>query len=247
MRIKARTRPGHVRQPSISELIAYAEALVQLYLQAHQKVEILESLATADITDRLQNSHGANAFDALVNILIEDIIRSACAFALDQAPATPSVINTWRLADQVAVLSALRERFVMAQSTNPAQGRRDFGDTRTPSQRFDDAVVRLRQTVPAVTAGPLAQKFVTARNKGVAHHEMRNPAGATPRRFDLRNSKIGWEGLREFVESLAPLVSDLALIITGTDYRILKKHEHHRQNVEDFWARIMGNRAFAPP
>jgi hypothetical protein len=41
-------------------------------------------------------------------------------------------------------------------------------------------------------------------------------------------------------------VRDLALIITGTDYRIAEVHEHHRINVLDFWMRIMGSGSIAP-
>jgi hypothetical protein len=233
-------------QRRINNLVAYAKTLIDLYLQTHQEVEILESLGTTDLVDRLHDSYGANAFDALVNVLIEDIIRSTWAFALDQAEATPSVVNTWRLVSHAGVLAALRERFVAAQSSDPVQGQERSGDTRTRSQQFDEAVDRLRQTVPAVTVGPQPNKFVKARHKGIAHHEMQRFAGGSPRRFDLRSTEIGWEDLREYVESLAPVVRDLALIITGTDHRIADIHEHHRINVLDFWMRIMGNGSIAP-
>jgi hypothetical protein len=53
-------------QRRINDLVAYAKTLIDLYLRAHQKVEILDSLGTTDFIDRLDNSNGANAFDALV-------------------------------------------------------------------------------------------------------------------------------------------------------------------------------------
>ncbi len=230
----------------INDLVAYAKTLIDLYLQTHQKVELLESLGTTDLVDRLHDSYGANAFDALVNLLIEDIIRSTWAFALDRAEATPSVVNIWRLVNHVGVLPVLRERFVTAQSSDPVRGKERFGEAETRSQQFDDAVDRLRQTVPAVTVGPQPNKFVAARHKGIAHHEMQRFAKGSPKRFDLRSTEIGWDGLREYVESLAPVVSDLALIITGTEHRLAYMHEHHRINVMDFWMRIMGSGNIAP-
>jgi hypothetical protein len=178
--------------------------------------------------------------------LIEDIIRSIWAFALDQAEATPSVVNIWRLVNQAGVLPGLRERFVALQSTNPVQGQGGYGDTRTRSQQFDEAVDRLGQTVPVVTSGPRANQFVLARHKGIAHHEMQRFTSGGPKRFDLRSTEISWEGLREYVESLAPVVRDLALIITSTDHKISEVHEHHRINVLDFWMRIMGTGSIVP-
>lgn len=233
-------------QRRIDDLLVYAKTLIELYLQTHQKVEILESLGTTDLVDRLHHSYGANAFDALVNVLIEDIIRSTWAFALDQAEATPSMVNIWRLVNHAGVLPVLRERFGASQSVDAVQGQEELGNTKTRLRQFDEAVDRLRQCVPAVTTGPQANNFVRARHKGVAHHEMQRFAGASPQRFDLRSADINWEGLREFVESLTPVVRDLALIITGTDYRIAEVHEHHRINVLDFWMRIMGNGSIMP-
>ena len=233
-----------VMQRRTDDLLAYAKTLIDLYLQTHQKVEILESLGTTEIVDRLQQSYGANAFDALVNVLIEDIVRSTWALALDQADTTPSIVNVWRLLNHAGVLPALRERFVSLQSTNTVEGQ--GLDIRTRSQLFDEAVGRLRHMVLAVTTGSQANNFIRARNKGVAHHEMQRFAGSSPQRFDLRSAEISWEGLGEYVRSLALVVRDLALIITGTDYRIADVHEHHRINVLDFWMRIMGTGSIAP-
>ena len=240
------TRPRPQMQHRIDDLLAYAKTLIDLYLQTHQKVEILESLGTTDLVDRLRHSYGANAFDALVNVLIEDIIRSTWAFALDKSEATPSLVNIWRLVSNAGVLHTLRERFVASRSTDDVQLQGRTDDARTRSQQFDDAVNRLEQRVPAVTTGTPANKFVKARNKGIAHHEMQRFARGIPRRFDLRSTEIGWKGLREYVESLAPVVRDVALIITGTDYQIAEVHEHHRINVLDFWMRIMGTGSILP-
>jgi len=233
-------------QRRIDDLFAYATTLIDLYLQTHQKVEILESLATTDLVERLRDSYGANAFDALVNVLIQDIIRSTWAFALDQAEATPSILNIWRLVNHAGVLPGLRERFVTAQSFDTAQAQGEIGDAKARSEQFDEAVGRLGQLVPAVTASSQAKKFVKARHKGVAHHEMQRFAKGSPQRFELRSAEIGWDGFREYVEALTPVVKDLALIITGTDYRIAEVHEHHRINVLDFWMRIMGTGSITP-
>jgi len=47
-----------------------------------------------------------------------------------------------------------------------------------------------------VTTGSLATKFVKARHKGIAHHEMQQSAKRSPQRFDLGSSEIGWDGFR---------------------------------------------------
>ena len=220
----------------IDDLASYVNTLVGLYVQTHQKVEILESLATHDLVDRLNPSYGANAFDALVNVLIQDIIRSTWALALDKAKTTPSVVNIWRLASHPDALPALRSRFVSAQPPEPARG----------PEQFDEAVVRLQQSVQVATTGPQAERFTRARNKAIAHHEMQRQAERGLQLFDLRSVAIGWDGFREYVESLAPLVQDLALVITGAQYRLADVHEHHRMNVLDFWMRIMGTGSITP-
>ncbi len=222
------------------ELDVYAKTLIDLYLQTQQKVEILDSLGSQDIIERLPNSYGANAFDALVNTLIEDIIRSTWAFALDKADKTPSVANIWSMASQPSTLAALRKHFPVMKATTPAPGPVSLEVAKLRLQQFDDAVIRLQQSVPAATTGSMAGEFVRARNKGVAHHEMQRLAESPPRRFDLRTTEISWEGLREYVESFLPVVKDLTLIITGIDYQLAEVHEHHRINAEDFWLRIMG-------
>ncbi len=45
-------------QRRINDLVAYAKTLIDLYLQAHQKVEILDSLGTTDFIDRLDTPLG---------------------------------------------------------------------------------------------------------------------------------------------------------------------------------------------
>ena len=240
------TVPRPELQRRIDDLIAYAKALIDLYLQTHHKVEIFESLGTTDLVDRLRDSYGANTFDALVNLLIEDIIRSTWALALDQAETTPSMVNIWRLANHAGVLSELRKRFVSSHLPDAARGQGDLSDASARSEQFDAAVSRLKQSLPAVTTGSQANKFVRARHKGIAHHEMQHSAKRSPRRFDVGSTEIGWDGFRAYVESLSPLVSDLCLIITGTNYRIVEVHEHHRISVVDFWLRIMGTGGIVP-
>ena len=233
-------------QRRIDDLFARANTLLDLYLQTHQEVEIFESLGTVDVVERVGTSYGANAFDVLVNALIQDIIRSTWALALDEAEATPSIVNIWRLVSHAGVLPALRERFVTAQSTDTARDQNELGDAKMRSRQFDEAVGRLEHLIPAVTAGAQAKNFKKARHKGVAHHEMRRVAKGSLQRFDLRSVEIGWDGFREYVESLTPVVKDLVMIITGTDHRIVEVHEHHRINALDFWMRIMGTGSITP-
>jgi hypothetical protein len=178
-------------QRRIDDLIAYAKTLIDLYLQAHHKVEILESLGTTELVDRLRDSYGANTFDALVNLLIEDIIRSTWALALDQAEATPSMVNIWRMANHAGVLSELRKRFVSSHVPDAVRAQGEPSDASTRSEQFDATVSRLKQTLPAATTGPQANKFARARHKGIAHHEMQRSTKRSPRRFDVGSTEIG--------------------------------------------------------
>jgi hypothetical protein len=230
----------------LNDLEAYAEELVVLYVQAHQNVEMLDSLGTTIFVECLQDSFGAHAFDALVNVLIGDVIRGAWALALDKAETTPSIVNIWSMANRSGVLPTLRERFCDRRTEDTASDRDGTRDNAACLQQFDEAVDRLRREVPAVTGSPAAARFTAARHKGIAHHEMQRRPMGSPKRFDVASTEIGWEGLRAYVESLAPLVRDLALIVTGVDHPLAAAHEHHRINVLDFWMRIRGEGRIEP-
>ncbi len=212
----------------VERVVGYASTMVDLYVELDQKVEILESFATQELVERLTPSFGAKAFDALVNIVIADIVRSSWALMLDRSAQSPSVRNVWALASHADLLVVLRERF-MAVSPAEAGG-----------QRFDEMAQSMPAAIGSLIDSPLAQFIKTVRHKDVAHHEMQHRSAGVPTRFDVAALGIPWEAPRQVLDLMRPVLADLAQLVTAraTDFEAVRTA--HYIDAQDFWLRVTG-------
>jgi hypothetical protein len=83
-------------QRKLDKLAAYAESMTDSYLVAHANALIFQGLRSDAVCGRLNESHGAFAFNALIRTLVLDLIRQIWAFTLDRDPRAPSIANLWK-------------------------------------------------------------------------------------------------------------------------------------------------------
>lgn len=236
----------------IVKVQAYASAMVDRYLSARQKLAIVEPFLADDMRKLFQNSYGAHAYVALSLTLVLDLIRDSCAFVLDTDERAPSLTNVWQLLQADDLRAALRSKIARpyAHGTIYGEGfdneeqaaweaKMVQEDVERKANDFDDAYARAAEGVLRIADSELATKFKTARDKAIAHYEMR--AGKDgPKLYRLDQIGLTWDAPRRFIEQLDPVLWDVVLVATWSSYDDRGFDEMHRLYAADFWARLQG-------
>lgn len=236
----------------ITKVGAYATAMADRYLSARQKLAIMEPFIGEDITKLFDKSYGAHAHDALALTLVLDLIRDICAFALDDDERAPSLVNIWRLMQAKDLHDALRNK-----AAQPLKANTHFGegikeeekaglvekwraqDIEERGKAFDEAYAQVAKGVPNIADSDLAGKFLLARNRAIAHYEMR--AGENgPELYKLADAGLTWGSPRQFMDQLDPVLWDTVLVATWGSYDERAFDRAARLYAADFWARLQG-------
>ena len=231
---------------------AFANALADNILSAKFKLAIVEPLISDEITTLFRKTDGAHAHDALAVTLILDLVRDITAFSLDKDTRVASLANTWEMLRDKDLRSALREiaatpyrRGSFWGSSLSEEGKAQYladvdrEDIEQKGKAFDDALARAELGMDKILNSDLAKKFKIARNKVLAHYEMK-ASEKTYTLVDLHEADIKWGSPKEFLALVEPVIWDVVLVATWGSYDVDGFKEMHREYANDFWARIQG-------
>lgn len=236
----------------LNKVAGYATVLADRYLSARLKLAILDGLLDGTIAKRVDNSYGAHAYNALSLTLLLDLVRDLCVLALDENERAPSIVNVWQLMLSQELRDALRDKAarphhretVHAENVPPAlltavQDRFRCEDIQRKQQSFDETYARAAANIKTILKSDIAKSFKTARDKVIAHYEMRG-GKAGPVLYDVRETGLTWGSPREFTNLIERTIWDLVLLATWGSYDEGGFEEMHRRYANDFWARVQG-------
>jgi hypothetical protein len=200
----------------------------------------------------VNNSHGANAYNALSLTLLLDLVRDLCVLGLDDDPRAPSLANIWQLLRSQELRDALRDKAARphrreslhAENVPPGllksiQDRFQHEDVERQQRAFDEAYARAAANIETILASEIAKAFKTARDKVIAHYEMRGGKSG-PALYDVRDTGLTWGSPREFINMIDRSIWDVVLLATWGSYDEEGFDEMHRRYAKDFWTRVQG-------
>lgn len=236
----------------VEKVRSYATVMADKYLFARQKLAIMEPLLSEEITKLFDKSYGAHAHDALALTLVLDLVRDICAFTLDNDERAASLVNIWGLISDRDLRTALRavatrhrgSNSIWAKGLTPEErltwlAEIEAEDAQQKGKAFDEVYARAEMGVPDISMSDLAANFKTARDKALAHYEMRLEHDAYVL-FDLGKVGLKWGSPREFLDRMERVLWDVVLIATWGDYDQEGFENAHRLYAADFWARLQG-------
>lgn len=243
---------GAAMQERVEKIVAYAKAMADLYLSANQKLAILDPLLGKGFSEPLDSTHGAHAYNALTLSLLLDVVRDSHAFVLDRDSRAPSLENIWLIMNEAALKRALREvwsrppapgtfhdggQVLSGERKRKAEDEYYVRERREREARFDGLWTEVEADLPKVLGSPLARRIRDARNKSVAHYEMRSAGGAL-KVFQPADAGLTWGDPSAFMDQVEPVLFNVVLLATNGSYDLTRFKAVHAEYARDFWDRL---------
>jgi hypothetical protein len=234
------------------KLEAYAKELPDLFFGCHQKLAVLDELIKPEINALVDDSYGAHAHNALCLTLLLDIVRDICAFALDGNDRATSLRNVLHMLSQPELRSAARDQYSLPYQTYIAPDpetseiereeliQRLAREDREEKAAAFDRIYSSLEPASALIDSERATVFRTARNKTIAHYEMRAGPVGSATRFDLRDAGLMWGDPRAFLQDIEQPLVNAVLLSTGAYYPPGDFKYVNRLYAADFLARLTG-------
>jgi hypothetical protein len=238
----------------ISQIDGFIRALTQechiLDERRHILAPLLQNAEVQEaLKKKLDKTTGAGAWNHLVPLLGQDLLRDQARLFLDDDKRSGSLSNIWRKLhadpaikahfrdaygrmfdelhhDQITDLSpelsvAIMEKFMeQDRATNYAQ--------------FDEQWERLDADMAALKAHPVAAKIKTFRDKHHAHFEMQK-LDEEPKAFDVNTIGLTFTEVLAFGDGCQALVAKLGLLLTGTSWEPEQFAEGHAKQGTAMW------------
>ena len=238
------------------QIEGYAKALVQAIRVMDQMRHILEPLLAEDkigqaLNAKFKDTYGGHAYNHLVPLLAQDLIRDLSRLILDEGKKTGSLKNLYRKVEIKEIHSALRERFKhipdqFHDDEVPIPGltleeTKQFTDSWRDKDRadyeasFDRDWLKIEAAMASLEKNATAEKVKTFRDKYHAHHEMA-PLGKDPMPFKVSDLELTINDLLEFADEYMIVVFELTRLLTGASQDVDGFSQVHRKYARDMWA-----------
>lgn len=213
---------------------------------ADQKIALLKPLLhDKELIKKWDKSHGAHGLNLLNITLYFDLIRELAAFTLDNDKRSPSIKNILQLLESDILSNHLKIEFckpLQVQWINDMdEDSKKFWEEKhaekeqaEKSQLFDNSLSTARNRFKSLRASDLYKRIKNARNKLIAHYEMRND-GETPRMLDPTDIGLKWGDVEEYFDQVKPIITDLILIISNEGYALDTYRSQHERIANEFW------------
>lgn len=239
----------------LAQLQGSARALVQAARILDQRRHILEPLLRNEeiktaLAEKINGTYGAHAFNHLVPLLAQDLVRDLARLLLDADQRAVSLMNVHRKASEPRVHEALIQQFGAIpdkwhEDRTPIEGlSQEVSDKLRAEWRdqdrdrflksFDDGWREVESAIKRLGADATTEKIRTFRNKYLAHYEM-SPLGADPGPYDLRELGLTYDELLAYADSYLPAVFELGRVLTGNVIDVKAFSEVHNRYATDMW------------
>jgi hypothetical protein len=238
------------------QIEGYAKALVQALRVMDQRRHILEPLLAEDqigraLNDKFRNTYGGHAYNHLVPLLAQDLIRDLSRLILDEGTKAGSLKNLYRKVQVPEIHSALRDRFKhipdqFHDDESPIPGltleeTKQFTESWRDKDRadyegsFDEDWSKIQESMANLEKNPIAEKIIKFRDKYHAHHEMA-PLGQEPGPFRVSELELTINDLLDFADEYMKVVFELTRLLTGASQDVDGFSRVHRKYARDMWA-----------
>jgi hypothetical protein len=203
----------------------------------------------AALKKKLDKTPGAGAWNHLVPLLGQDLLRDQARLILDDDKRSGSLSNLWRkIHADPAIKHHFRDAYGhMFDDMNNGQIR-DLSpessavileqfkeqDRATNYSQFDERWERLEANMAALKAEPMAVKIKTFRDKHHAHFEMQK-LDEEPKAFDVNSIGLTFNEVLAFGDRCQTIVAELGLLLTGTNWDPKQFAEGHAKQGTAMW------------
>ncbi|MHA7881265.1 MAG: AbiU2 domain-containing protein [Saccharospirillum sp.] len=244
----------------LEQLEGYSKTLVQAVRVMDERRHILEPLLKDEevkcaLGEKFRNTFGAHAYNHLVPLFTQDLVRDLARLFLDQDRRSGSLINLYRKASESEVYSALREQFrrIPDKWYENADGIGDLPKELAASMlaemqenhrkdfeaSFDSAWDEVSKAVSELEADPISAKLKTFRDKYHAHLEM-SALGQDPAPFNIASLGLTYNDILAFSDRYMRAAFELDRLISGTVSDPEEFSELHRQYGAAMWRILAG-------
>jgi hypothetical protein len=208
---------------------------------------VIPLMRDPDIVAGLNQTHAANAAKMLVQTLMFDVVKDCYKFGLDRSNrryTVASIPSAMDLLKDRGLLKKLREDYCRVDP-NLSRGVAGFAGSTAKARliaeertkletEFDAHRATLRSNFRDLHRAPVAKRIAKARNKGIAHSEMRTQGGAI-KPFDFASIKLKYGDPEQFLELAERVVANLELLTRAADIDMPGARRLFKDYSERFW------------
>lgn len=248
------------KRKRLEQIDAYAKALIQGVRIMDERRHILQPLlrdeaVRVSLAEKFRDTFGAHAYNHLVPLFAQDLVRDLARLYLDDDRKTGSFTNLYRKASEREINDALRERFrrlpdkwheqpgpipgLTQEQTDDIRNEWRDRDREDFAKSFDEGWVVATKAIEELTKDPVAEKIKTFRDKYHAHLEMA-PMGSDPGPFDVGQLGLKYNEILELAERYMPALFELARVLTGNVHDVEGFSNAHQRYGEEMWRILAG-------
>lgn len=248
------------KKQRLEQIEAFAKALIQGVRIMDERRHILQPLLQDDdiqtaLDEKFRNTFGAHAYNHLVPLLAQDLVRDLARLYLDDDRKAGSFANLYRKASDRKLHAALREQFcripdkwheepglipgLTEEQTEEIHDRWRDKDREDFGKSFDNGWAIATTAITKLAKDPVAEKIKTFRDKYYAHLEIA-PLGSDPGPFDIAELGLRYNDILEFSDCYMPALFELVRILTGSVHDVEGFIKVHRRHGHDMWRIFAG-------
>lgn len=244
----------------LDQIDGYSKALVQaIRIMNELRFVLVPLLDDDELKDHFESifkdRHGAYAFNHLVPLLSQDLVRDCSRIFLDDHKKACSLVNIHRKVSADDALAEFRSRFrhlpdrfneghidipgLTEEETNAfVENWKEQGRERYESD-FNKSWDEVSQFVAGLDTDEIASNIKTFRDKHHAHLEMQ-PLGSEPKPFDVGELGLTFNDVFGFIDRCMEMSFKLTRIITGGSHSIDGFTKIHKKRGKDMWNILAG-------
>lgn len=243
----------------VEQLEGYAKALIAAIRSLDQCRHILLPLLEDEelkshLAKKFENQHGAYAYNHLIPLLAQDLIRDCSRLFLDEDKRTCSLMNIYRKASAQDMLDELRRRFrnipdqfgdarIYDTNLSAEEKQKYLGALKEDfkakyEEDFNSTWDSIFDFVASLEENDTATKLKTFRDKHFAHLEMQ-PLDQEPAPYRVESLGLKFNDIFQFMDECIKNSANIVRLITGTNHVIDSFSAVHKKRGESMWA-ILG-------
>lgn len=202
-----------------------------------------------DVVDKFDNTYGAHGFNLLLQILYSDLILGMSAISSDKSSNSPSIKSILKLLESKELIEALKTDFCKGERTTyigpwDEDSKKSFKEREKDIRQgtFEEVLDKAKSLYKGLEKTELYKRIRKARNKTVAHYEMRED-NSVIRQANLSDFSLEWEldDLEDYYNKIKTIIEKILLLTSGEHYDYEHSNRQHKDIAKDFWKRASSN------
>ncbi|MBO6871978.1 MAG: hypothetical protein JJ882_15300 [Balneola sp.] len=234
----------------LDKLKFIAKKSISNYFEIYQSVALLVPLLEDEnLFQSWKGTPGIDAVSSLQWTLYMSIIADMRALLFDTDDRVASLANVIKPLVNTHLIEQLRADFcdppgiqVGGHDEDPAlkalvKKQIQEGHIKSKKQEFDELVPRCQKCFKEIKESDLGRRVENARNKLIAHNEMRTDNGER-RSYNPKDFGLKWGDAQEVVLAAKKLVFDINLLINNSSYDVDGFRKILDDRAKHFWERV---------